>query len=88
MYVCVRLIELTTLTLTRQSSSFVGPLIIGLIADSTANIPYTFFFLVIMVWPAVLVLLSVNVDQGWIDAQTYSVEHLHERTEVRGDDES
>ena len=49
MYVCFRPIELTILTLTRQSSSFVGPLIVGLIADSTGNIPYTFFFLVIMV---------------------------------------
>ena len=85
---CVCIVELTILTLTRQSSSFVGPLIVGLIADSTGNIRYAFFFLVIMVWLAVPVLLSVNVDQGRIDAQTYSVERVHEGTEVPGGDDS
>lgn len=63
---------------TRQSSSFVGPLIVGLIADSTGNIRYAFFFLVVMVWLAVPVLLSVNVEQGRIDAQTYSIERVQE----------
>lgn len=63
---------------TRQSSSFVGPLIVGLIADSTGNIRYAFFFLVVMVWLAVPVLLSVNVEQGRINAQTYSIERVQE----------
>lgn len=57
----------------RQSSSFVGPLIVGLIADSTGNIRYAFFFLVVMIWLAVPVLLSVDVERGRVDAQTYSV---------------
>lgn len=75
--ICIRIVELTILTLMRQSSSFVGPLIVGLIANSTGNIRYAFFFLVIMVWLTMPVLLSVNVDQGQIDTQTYSVEHVH-----------
>lgn len=63
---------------TRQSSSFVGPLIVGLIADSTGNIRYAFFFLVFMIWLAVPVLLSVDVERGRIDAQTYSVERVEQ----------
>ncbi|KAG6372104.1 MFS general substrate transporter [Boletus reticuloceps] len=59
-----------------NSSSFVGPLIVGLIADSTGNIRYAFFFLVVMVWLAVPVLSSVDVEQGRIDAQTYAVERV------------
>ena len=55
---------------------------------STGNIRYAFFFLIMMVWPAVPVLLSINVDQGRIDTQTYPVEHMHKGVEVPGEDES
>lgn len=58
-------------SITDKSSSFVGPLIVGLIADSTGNIRYAFFFLVFMVWAAVPVLLSVNIDKGRQDARDY-----------------
>ncbi|KAF8434287.1 autophagy-type protein 22 [Boletus edulis BED1] len=63
-------------SITDKSSSFVGPLIVGLIADSTGNIRYAFFFLVVMVWLAVPVLWSVDVEQGRIDVQTYAVERV------------
>jgi len=63
-------------SITDKSSSFVGPLIVGLIADSTGNIRYAFFFLVVMVWLAVPVLWSVDVERGRIDAQTYAVERV------------
>ncbi|KAG1734927.1 autophagy-related protein 22-like protein [Suillus paluster] len=59
-------------SITDKSSSFVGPLIVGLIADSTGNIRYAFFFLVFMVWAAVPVLLSVDVDEGRQDAREYA----------------
>ncbi|KAN0078079.1 Autophagy-related protein 22-like protein [Tylopilus felleus] len=72
-------------SITDKSSSFVGPLIVGLIADSTGNIRYAFFFLLVMVWLAVPVLLSVNVEQGRIDAQTYAVEGVHEGSSVDGE---
>jgi MFS transporter, UMF1 family len=49
----------------------VGPLIVGLISDSTGNIRYAFFFLVVMIWSAVPVLRSVNVEQGRKDAREY-----------------
>jgi len=68
---------------TRQSSSFVGPLIVGLIADSTGNIRYAFFFLVVMVWLAVPVLWSVDVEHGRIDARTYSVERASEGAQAQ-----
>ena len=53
-----------------------GPLIVGLVADSTGSIPYTFFFLVLMVWLAIPVLWSVDVERGRIDAKTYAVERV------------
>ena len=53
-----------------------GPLIVGLIADSTGNIRYAFFFLVLMVWLAIPVLWSVDVERGRMDAKTYAVERV------------
>jgi MFS transporter, UMF1 family len=44
---------------------------VGLIADATGNIRYAFFFLVGMIWLAVPVLSSVNVERGRKDAATY-----------------
>ncbi|KAJ7074582.1 autophagy-related protein 22-like protein [Mycena amicta] len=58
-------------SITDKSSSFIGPLIVGLIADTTGNIRYAFFFLVGMVWAAVPVLLSVNAERGRKDAREY-----------------
>lgn len=55
-----------------QSSSFVGPLAVGLIADLTGNIRYGFFFIVFMIWLAVPILLSVDVERGRADVDSYS----------------
>jgi MFS-type transporter involved in bile tolerance (Atg22 family) len=54
-----------------QSSSFVGPLIVGIIADTTGNIRYAFFFLIFMVWSAVPVLMNIDVERGRRDASSY-----------------
>ncbi|KAH8829251.1 autophagy-type protein 22 [Flagelloscypha sp. PMI_526] len=51
-------------SITDKSSSFLGPLIVGLIADGSGNIRYGFFFLVGMMWCAVPILLWVNVERG------------------------
>jgi len=58
-------------SITDKSSSFIGPLIVGLISDLTGNIRYAFFFLVVMFWAAVPVLKSVDVERGRRDAQNY-----------------
>ncbi|KAJ6558158.1 autophagy-related protein 22-like protein [Mycena capillaripes] len=58
-------------SITDKSSSFIGPLIVGLISDTTGNIRYAFFFLVFMVWAAVPVLMSVDVERGRKDAREY-----------------
>ncbi|KAF7986890.1 hypothetical protein HWV62_12648 [Athelia sp. TMB] len=58
-------------SITDKSSSFIGPLVVGIIADSTGNIRYAFFFLVCMIWLAVPVLMSVDVEQGRADARAY-----------------
>ncbi|TFK98024.1 autophagy-related protein 22-like protein [Pterulicium gracile] len=59
-------------SITDKSSSFLGPLIVGLIADTTGNIRYAFFFLVGMIWAAVPVLAWVNMDRGRKDARGYA----------------
>ncbi|KXN90741.1 Autophagy-related protein 22 [Leucoagaricus sp. SymC.cos] len=58
-------------SITDKSSSFVGPLVVGVIADLTGNIRYAFWFLVAMIWVAVPVLRSVDVEQGRRDAREY-----------------
>ena len=64
-------IERQLLANVMQSSSFVGPLIVGIISDATGNIRYAFFFLVAMIWLAVPLLLSVDVEEGRRDARKY-----------------
>jgi len=59
-------------SITDKSSSFVGPLAVGLIADLTGNIRYGFFFVVFMIWLAIPILLSVDVERGRVDAEAYS----------------
>ncbi|KAH9840162.1 autophagy-type protein 22 [Rhodofomes roseus] len=59
-------------SITDKSSSFVGPLFVGLIADTTGNIRYAFFFLVLMVWLAVPILMCVDVERGREDARQYT----------------
>ncbi|KAM5545828.1 hypothetical protein V8D89_000866 [Ganoderma adspersum] len=59
-------------SITDKSSSFVGPLVVGLIADATGNIRYAFFFLVVMIWSAVPILMAVDVEHGREDAQRYT----------------
>ncbi|CDO69733.1 hypothetical protein BN946_scf184697.g5 [Trametes cinnabarina] len=67
-------------SITDKSSSFVGPLIVGLIADTTGNIRYAFFFLVFMIWAAVPIVMSVNVERGREDAQRYTAAAVHSVT--------
>lgn len=55
-----------------QSSSFVGPLAVGLIADLTGNIRYGFFFVAFMIWLAIPILAGVDVERGRVDAESHS----------------
>ncbi|KAK7440645.1 Autophagy protein 22 [Stygiomarasmius scandens] len=58
-------------SITDKSSSFIGPLFVGLISDLTGNIRYSFFFLVGMVWAAVPMLIWVDPERGRKDAEGY-----------------
>ncbi|KAL1730204.1 autophagy-related protein 22-like protein [Schizophyllum commune] len=58
-------------SITDKSSSFIGPLVVGFIADVTGNIRYAFFFLIVMIWLALPILMTVNVERGRRDAQSY-----------------
>ena len=63
--------SMTFCSTNQQSSSFIGPLVVGLISDLTGNIRFAFFFLVFMIWLAVPILMIVDVEQGRKDAQAY-----------------
>lgn len=54
-----------------KSSSFIGPLVVGLISDITGNIRFSFFFLVFMIWTALPILMDLDTIRGWQDAQEY-----------------
>ncbi|KAH8983055.1 MFS general substrate transporter [Lactarius hatsudake] len=59
-------------SITDKSSSFIGPLIVGILADRTGNIRYGFLFLVAMLWAALPVLAGVDVERGRTDARAWS----------------
>ncbi|KAH9989260.1 autophagy-related protein 22-like protein, partial [Russula vinacea] len=71
-------------SITDKSSSFIGPLVVGLVADLTGNIRYAFLFLVIMLWAALPVLAGVDVERGRADARAWS-SYRNEEHEVEGD---
>ncbi|RXK38176.1 hypothetical protein M231_04550 [Tremella mesenterica] len=58
--------------LTDKSASFIGPLVVGLIADTTGNIRLGFVFLLIMLSVPIPVLLRVNMSRGREDALQWS----------------
>ena len=57
-----------------KSSSFIGPLVVGLISDVSGNIRYSFFFLAAMIWSSLPLLSLVDVEQGQDDAKQFIVE--------------
>nr|XP_018259275.1 UMF1 family MFS transporter [Kwoniella dejecticola CBS 10117]OBR81433.1 UMF1 family MFS transporter [Kwoniella dejecticola CBS 10117] len=61
---------------TDKTASFVGPAVVGLIADLTGNLRYGFIFLLIMLVVPIPVLLRVNIRQGAEDAQRWSESEL------------
>ncbi|WVQ63802.1 uncharacterized protein L199_001956 [Kwoniella botswanensis] len=61
---------------TDKSASFVGPAVVGLIADLTGNLRYGFIFLLIMLTVPIPVLLRVSVGKGKEDAQKWSESKL------------
>jgi len=59
-------------SITDKSSSFFGPLIVGLIADATGNIRYAFFFLAVMLSTPIPILhWRVEMTRGRRDARAY-----------------
>ncbi|KDQ12560.1 hypothetical protein BOTBODRAFT_412276 [Botryobasidium botryosum FD-172 SS1] len=72
-------------SITDKSSSFIGPLVVGIIADATGNIRFAFFFLVFMLLiPIPVLTMKVDVDQGREDARIYVLQ----RQDREVDDES
>ncbi|KAG8931549.1 Autophagy protein 22 [Tulasnella sp. 418] len=60
-------------SITDKSSSFLGPLVVGVIADATGNIRFAFFFLVVMLLlPIPILVFNVDVDKGREDALAYA----------------
>jgi len=61
-------------SITDKSSSFIGPLVVGLVTDLTGNIRYAFLFLIVVLWAALPVLSGVDVERGRTDARAWSSE--------------
>lgn len=64
-----------------KSSSFIGPLMVGLISDVTGNIRNAFFFLAAMMWISLPLLSCVDVLQGQEDAKEYVVQQTRRQSE-------
>jgi len=62
-------------SITDRSSSFIGPLVVGIVADRTGNIRYGFLFLVAMLWAALPILAGLDVERGRTDAHAWSSGH-------------
>ncbi|KAK8843980.1 hypothetical protein IAR55_006772 [Kwoniella newhampshirensis] len=57
---------------TDKSASFLGPTVVGLIADLTGNARYGFIFLLLMLTVPIPVLLRVNVRKGTEEARIWT----------------
>ncbi|THH32735.1 hypothetical protein EUX98_g1445 [Antrodiella citrinella] len=58
--------------ITDKTSSFIGPTVVGILADVTGNIRYGFFFTAFMILASVPLLLVINVDKGRREARDSS----------------
>lgn len=78
-------------SITDKSSSFVGPLVVGIISDLTGNIRNAFFFLAAMMWVSLPLLGRVNVLEGKEDAAQYISTRNHQTrggyTQIQNNDE-
>jgi len=65
-------------SITDKSSSFLGPLIVGLISDATGNMRYAFFFLIgMMLAPLPILIWALDVPKGREDAEQYAQDTSH-----------
>lgn len=55
-------------SITDKSSSFLGPAVVGLIADFTGSIRYGFIFILVALLLSLPILASVNMQRGHFDA--------------------
>ncbi|WWC91101.1 uncharacterized protein L201_006042 [Kwoniella dendrophila CBS 6074] len=61
---------------TDKSASFIGPAIVGLIADFTGNLRFGFIFLLFMLVIPIPVLLQVSIRKGKEDAKIWSEDKI------------
>ncbi|KZO90740.1 MFS general substrate transporter [Calocera viscosa TUFC12733] len=59
-------------SITDKSSSFLGPLVVGIIADRTGNIRYAFFFLIGAVLLPIPLLAGLDMRRGREDAEAFA----------------
>lgn len=59
-------------SLTDKSASFLGPAIVGIIADTTGNIRYGFLFLLFLLAIPVQILIRVQAEAGAEQAKLWS----------------
>jgi MFS-type transporter involved in bile tolerance (Atg22 family) len=58
-----------------RSSSFIGPLVVGFIADATGSIRLGFIFLVVvLIFPVPILAFCIDMEKGRKDAEQYASE--------------
>ncbi|POW09917.1 hypothetical protein PSHT_08911 [Puccinia striiformis] len=62
-------------SLTAKASSCTGPLIVGIITESTHDMRYGFLFILILFAAALIVLQTINMEAGRRDADQYGSEN-------------
>lgn len=67
-----------------KSSSFIGPLLVGLIADATGSIRNGFYFLTAVMWISLPFLAKVDVLKGKEDAKIYIEERISHPAPTNG----
>jgi UMF1 family MFS transporter len=74
--------------LTDKSASFLGPLVVGLIADMTGNIRLGFLFLLLMLALPIPVLMRVSMPAGRAEAKVWAERRQREESQGLLDDRS
>ncbi|WAR55237.1 hypothetical protein PtB15_4B857 [Puccinia triticina] len=62
-------------SLTAKASSCSGPLIVGIITEMTHDMRYGFLFMLVLFASALLILQTIDMEAGRVDAENYGVEH-------------
>ncbi|CAH1765312.1 7264_t:CDS:2 [Entrophospora sp. SA101] len=74
--------------ITDKGSSWIGTLLTGVINDLTGNLRYTYFVLTIMLVLPLLLIATVDVEKGKIDAENFSKREYSKEIKIDNKDDN